>query len=61
MGYVGEDHILWSTNLPLATSTWPRTRETVERCFRGVTDTVREKILWNNAAGLYGIEAAANS
>ncbi len=57
VGYLGEDRILWSTNLPLTTSTWPRTRETVERCFRGVTDGVRDKILWNNAAKLYGIEA----
>lgn len=51
--YVGEDHILWSTNLPLATSTWPRTREAVERCFAGVPAQARDKILWKNAAGLY--------
>jgi len=55
VGHVGEDHILWSTNFPLATSTWPRTQETVERCFRGVTPETREKILWKNAASLYGI------
>ena len=59
VGYLGEDHILWSTNLPLTTSTWPRTRETVERCFKDVADGAREKILWSTAAGLYGIEAAA--
>lgn len=58
VSYVGEDHILWSTNLPMATSTWPRTHETVERCFRGVAEEIREKILWNNAAGLFGIEPA---
>jgi predicted TIM-barrel fold metal-dependent hydrolase len=52
-GYLGGDHILWSTNIPLATSTWPRTRETVERCFAGVTTEVREKVLWENAADLY--------
>lgn len=51
--YIGAEHILWSTNFPLATSTWPRTRETIERCFRGVPAEVREKVLWKNAAGLY--------
>jgi uncharacterized protein len=51
--YVGADHILWSTNLPLATSTWPRTRETVTRCFRDTPAETREKVLWKNAATLY--------
>jgi len=51
--YVGADHILWSTNLPLATSTWPRTRETVTRCFRETPAETREKVLWKNAASLY--------
>jgi uncharacterized protein len=51
--YVGADHILWSTNLPLATSTWPRTRETVTRCFRDAPAETREKVLWKNAANLY--------
>jgi predicted TIM-barrel fold metal-dependent hydrolase len=51
--YIGADHILWSTNLPLANSTWPRTRDTVERCFKGVSAEDRAKVLWQNAANLY--------
>jgi predicted TIM-barrel fold metal-dependent hydrolase len=51
--YIGADHILWSTNFPLATSTWPQTRDTIERCFQGVSTEAREKVLWRNAAGLY--------
>jgi predicted TIM-barrel fold metal-dependent hydrolase len=51
--YVGAERILWSTNLPLANSTWPRTRETIDRCFKGVTDEARERVLWKNAAELY--------
>ena len=53
--YLGIDNMLWSTNLPLATSTWPRTRETIDRCFRGVPNAAREKVLWGNAAALYQI------
>ena len=53
VSYVGADHILWSTNFPLATSTWPRTGETLDRCFRGVSKEVRESVLWRNAARLY--------
>lgn len=51
--YVGADHILWSTNFPLATSTWPRSRETINRCFQGVLPEERDKVLWRNAASLY--------
>jgi predicted TIM-barrel fold metal-dependent hydrolase len=53
LSYVGADHILWSSKFPLATSTWPCTRETLDRCFRGVAPDAREKILWRNAARLY--------
>ena len=41
--YVGAEHILWSTNFPLATSTWPRTHETIDRCFQWVSAETREK------------------
>jgi len=51
--YVGADHILWSTNFPLATSTWPRTRETIDHCFQGLSAEAREKVLWGNAARIY--------
>ena len=51
--HIGTEHILWSTNLPLATSTWPKTKETVERCFDGVSAEGREQVLWRNAASLF--------
>jgi uncharacterized protein len=51
--YIGVEHILWSANFPLATSTWPRTHETIDRCFQGVSAKAREKVLWKNAASLY--------
>ena len=51
--YVGADHILWAVNFPLATSTWPRTQETIERCLLGVSAQARAQVLWKNAASLY--------
>ncbi|MGE5218099.1 MAG: amidohydrolase family protein [Chloroflexota bacterium] len=51
--YIGADHILWSANLPLANSTWPRTRETIDHCFKGVSTEARESVLWKNVAELY--------
>jgi hypothetical protein len=35
--YIGAEPILWSANFPLTTSTWPRTRDTIERCLQGVS------------------------
>lgn len=51
--YIGAEHILWSTNLPEATSSWPATRQTLERCFRGLTQEKQNLVLWKNAASLY--------
>lgn len=51
--YIGAENILWSTNFPLANSTWPRTRETIDHCFKDVAPQAREKVLWKNAAELY--------
>ena len=53
--YVGIDRILWSTNLPLATSTWPQTQATIARCFQGVSEADTKKVLWESAARLYGL------
>lgn len=53
--YIGAERILWSANLPLANSTWPRTQETVDHCFKGVSAEDRKNILWGNAAALYAI------
>jgi predicted TIM-barrel fold metal-dependent hydrolase len=56
--YVGSDNILWSSQFPLATSTWPHTREALAKSFEGVVEDDKQKILWENAAKLYGIESS---
>ncbi len=55
--HVGADRILWSSNFPLATSTWPESQATIARCFRDVPADQKNKILWRNAAALYGVES----
>jgi predicted TIM-barrel fold metal-dependent hydrolase len=59
VNYVGAGRILWCTKFPLATSTWPRTQETIERCFQGVSPEVQQQVLFENAAKLYGIQGAS--
>lgn len=56
--YVGADRILWCAKLPLATSTWPHIRESIERCFRGASPEIQQQVLFENAARLYGLAKA---
>ena len=53
--YIGTENILWSTQFPSATSTWPDTQEALAKSFNGVDINDRQKILWENAAKLYKI------
>lgn len=51
--YIGLENIMWATNFPLATSTWPNSRTVIARCFAGVPEDERRQMLWGNAAKLY--------
>ena len=53
--YVGSGNILWSTNFPLETSTWPETRQHLERALTGMPENERRQIQWENAAKLYSL------
>ncbi len=56
--YIGTDNILWSSQFPQATSTWPNTQAALAKSFAGVADADKQKILWQNAAQLYKISVA---
>jgi predicted TIM-barrel fold metal-dependent hydrolase len=51
----GIENILWSSDYPHSDTTWPRSREVVAEHFAGVPDDERQKIVYGNAARLYGI------
>lgn len=53
--YIGTENILWSTQFPLATSTWPRTQAALAKSFEGVAEGDKQRMLWENAAKLYKI------
>jgi predicted TIM-barrel fold metal-dependent hydrolase len=53
--YLGASNILWSTNFPLANSTWPSSRQHIDACFGGLPDDERREILFDNAARLYSL------
>ena len=51
--YVGLDRILWESEFPRSTSTYPETTRMIENNFAEVPGEERELILWRNAARLY--------
>jgi uncharacterized protein len=57
--YIGVDNILWETNFPQASSTWPRSRDTIDSSFASVPEQERRQLLVGNAARLYGLSTPA--
>jgi uncharacterized protein len=52
---VGIENILWSTDFPHPATTWPNSREIVDRQFAGVPDDERDLITCGNSARIYGL------
>jgi len=53
---IGVDTMLWGSDFPHAESTWPKSREFLDRMFAGVPAPDTRKITAENAARLFGFE-----
>jgi predicted TIM-barrel fold metal-dependent hydrolase len=53
--YIGLDNILWETNFPQASSTWPSSWDAIGTSFQDVPEAERAQLLVGNAAQLYGL------
>ena len=53
---IGVDNILWSSDYPHRESTWPRSRETLERIMAGIAEEERTKITYSNSARMFGFQ-----
>ena len=51
---IGLDRILWQSEFPRSTSTYPESARMIENNFAEVPVQERELILWRNAAELFG-------
>jgi predicted TIM-barrel fold metal-dependent hydrolase len=51
--HVGVDNLLWGSDYPHAESTFPRSRQIVERILKDVPQQEKAKIVGENAARLY--------
>jgi predicted TIM-barrel fold metal-dependent hydrolase len=53
--YIGAERILWESEFPRSSSTYPGSAALIENNFKDVSKEDREQILWRNAARLYKI------
>ena len=51
--YVGVENLMWGSDYPHAESTFPRSREIVDRILQGVPDEEKREIAGENVARLY--------
>ena len=51
---IGVENLMWSSDYPHTDSTWPKSRESIEHDFAGVSEADRVKMTCTNAAKLYG-------
>ncbi len=49
---------MWSSDYPHTVSTWPHSREVVERDFKDVPETDKRRIVCENVAKLYNLALA---
>jgi predicted TIM-barrel fold metal-dependent hydrolase len=52
---IGLDLLLWSTDYPHRESTFPRSREVLEKMTAGIPPSERDQIAYGNTAALYGL------
>ena len=52
---VGVETILWSSDYPHSDTTWPHSRENIDKHFKEAPDEDKRKIVFDNAARVYGI------
>ena len=51
---IGEDNVMWGSDFPHPDGVWPDSREFIERQLGHLDPAVRRKLVYENAARLYG-------
>ena len=55
--FFGTSNYMWASDFPHTDSTWPNSRKVIEKDFAGVPEDVTRKIVFENAAKLYRLQA----
>jgi predicted TIM-barrel fold metal-dependent hydrolase len=55
-GYFGEDQFMWASDFPHTDSTWPHSQEVIARDFANISETLKRKIVCDNAVKAYRMD-----
>jgi predicted TIM-barrel fold metal-dependent hydrolase len=55
--FIGADGLLWGSDDSHDEGSFPHSLAVIDRTFAELSDTDKRKIVWDNAAKLYGFEA----
>jgi predicted TIM-barrel fold metal-dependent hydrolase len=58
--FTGDGCLMWGSDYPHPEGTWPHSREVLARQLAGLPDETVERIVFGNAARLYGFRAPAD-
>jgi predicted TIM-barrel fold metal-dependent hydrolase len=53
--FFGDGHIMWGSDYPHPDSTWPFSREIIDKDSAHLTPEMKKKVIHDNAAALYGV------
>ena len=53
--FTGVNSLMWGSDYPHDEGTFPHSQEVIERTFAGISQEDKHKIVWGNAAKLYGL------
>jgi predicted TIM-barrel fold metal-dependent hydrolase len=53
--FFGDGHIMWGSDYPHPDSTWPFSKEVIEKDSAHLSPEVKKKVIRDNAAALYGL------
>jgi len=59
LNFIGEETLLWGSDYPHDEGTFPHSKEVIDRMFEGYPEETKRKIVYGNAARLYGFETAS--
>lgn len=54
--HIGLERLMWGADYPHVEGTWPGTKGSLSRCFRGIPPAETRRILAENPASLYGFD-----
>jgi predicted TIM-barrel fold metal-dependent hydrolase len=55
LAFTGTDNLMWASDYPHSVTTWPNSRQYIDKQMKGVAADARASLLAGNAVKLYGL------